>query len=159
MTCNIREMRDDEAGLVAAMVRGLARDTGAKVIPKLTAEALLAARDLIDIVVAEQDDRLRGACLGLMTFSTWRGGRGLYIVDLFVDAQTRGQNIGLRLLRQSARRAALKGATFIRLEVDLGNPGAARFYARLGFAKKDEDRLYVLEQDRLKDFITRGDGT
>jgi hypothetical protein len=31
--------------------------------------------------------------------------------------------------------------------------GAARFYKRLGFAKKEEDRLFVLEQLMLEAFI------
>ena len=159
MTVVIREMRDGEAAAVAAMVLGLARHVGTDVVPKLSGEALLAARDLIDVVVAEDQGRVIGACLGLMTYSTWRGARGLYIVDLFVDGEVRGQNIGLRLLRYSARRASRKGAAFIKLEVDHGNPGAARFYERIGFKKKDEDRLFILEQDQLEEFISMGDAT
>ena len=102
MSLVIREMRDADADAVAGLVRGLARFIGVDFVPRLTGEALLAARDLIDVVVAERDGRILGACLGLMTFSTWRGVRGLYIVDLFVDQELRGQNIGLRLLRESS---------------------------------------------------------
>ena len=152
-------MVEGEAGAVVAMVRGLALHIGADAAPKLTPEGLLGARDLIDVVVAVDNGRLLGACLGLMTFSTWRGAKGLYIVDLFVEAQARGRNIGLMLLQESARRAAGRGAEFIKLEVDQANPGAERFYARLGFAKKTEDRLHVLEQDRFTKFIATGDIT
>ena len=159
MTLVIREMQDDDAVTVAALVRGLADHIGAGVIPKLTDESLLAARDLIDVVVAEEDRRMLGACLGLMTYSTWRGARGLYIVDLFVAPEARGRHIGERLLREAARRGSLRGAQFIKLEVDETNSGAERFYARLGFKKKTEDRLHILEQDRLDHFISSGDGT
>ena len=159
MSCIIREMREDESTQVVEMVRGLARDTVTGVVPKLTADGLLAARDLIDVVVAVDDRRILGACLGLMTYSTWRGAPGLYIVDLFVGAESRGRNIGLRLLRQSAVRAAEKGARFVKLEVDRGNDGAARFYTRIGFGEKAGDRLFILEQDRLKEFIAMGDAT
>ena len=159
MTCIIREMREQESAQVVDMVRELARDTVAGVVPKLTADGLLAARDLIDVVVAVDEGRILGACLGLITFSTWRGARGLYIVDLFVGRQSRRQNIGLRLLRQSARCAAEKGARFVKLEVDEGNEAAARFYTRLGFGKKSSDRLFILEQDRLTEFIATGDAT
>ena len=100
-----------------------------------------------------------GACLGLMTYSTWRGARGLYIVDLFVAPETRGRRIGEKLLREAARRGQRRGAQFIKLEVDETNTGAERFYARLGFDKKAQDRLHILEQDRLNDFISMGDGT
>lgn len=153
MSVAIREMRRGEAGQVAEMVQGLARHAGGRVVPKLTGEGLLQALDLIDVVVAEKGGRLLGACLCLMTYSTWRGARGLYVVDLFVEPEARGRNAGEALLRESAARAARKGATFIKLEVDETNTGAERFYARLGFAKKPEDRLHVLEQDRLETFI------
>lgn len=159
MKLMIRPMRADEADAVAAMVRGLAEHIGTDIVPKLTGEKLNAAQDLIDVVVAEEEGRLLGACLGLMTFSTWRGAPGLYVVDLFVAPQARGRSIGADLLRASARRFARRGAQFIKLEVDETNTGAERFYARLGFSKKVEDRLHVLEQDRLSAFVSAGEGT
>ena len=94
-----------------------------------------------------------------MTYSTWRGARGLYVVDLFVLPEARGRNVGLDLLRCSARRFAARGAQFIKLEVDQSNTGAQRFYARLGFRKKSEDRLHILEQDELQKFISMGEET
>ena len=153
MSVVFREMRADEVDAVATMVQGLARDIGASVVPRLTGAVLSANRDLIDVEVADDGGRLIGACLTLMTFSTWRGARGAYVVDLFVESAVRGRNIGLLLLRHSAARAALRGATFIKLEVDRSNDGAARFYRRLGFAQKDEDRLFVLEHDKLEAFV------
>ncbi|MFM8747427.1 MAG: N-acetyltransferase family protein [Aestuariivirga sp.] len=155
----IRPMRADEVEQVAAMVRGLARDIGASTVPQLTAAGLAAAHDLIDTVVAEEHGRLTGACLGLMTYSTWRGARGLYVVDLFVMPEARGRNIGERLLRHMGRRFAARGARFIKLEVDATNAAAARFYARLGFAKKTEDRLHILEHDQFTGFISSGGET
>jgi ribosomal protein S18 acetylase RimI-like enzyme len=155
----IRDMRDDEADAVAGMVRGLALHIGTEFTPKLTGNALSQARDLIDVVVAEDVGVLLGASLGLMTFSTWRGAKGLYVVDLFVEPQARGRNIGRLLLRSQARRFAGKGAQFVKLEVDETNRGAERFYARLGFVKKAGDRLHVLEQDDLTTFIAMGEDT
>lgn len=159
MSLVIREMREDETNAVALMVHGLAEHIGTDFVPKLTGDVLVKSRDLIDVVVADDGGALIGACLGLMTFSTWRGARGLYIVDLFVMPEARGRNVGQMLLRLSAQRAAAKGASFIKLEVDETNTGAERFYARLGFKKKTEDRLHILEQDRLNQFISMGDGT
>ena len=148
----IRDMHDSEAEIVAGMVHGLARDLRLDVTPVLTGSKLLAARDLVNVVVAAEDEKLLGACLSLPTFSTFRGARGLYVVDLFVDQAARNRNIGLALLKEAARRAAATGATFIKLEVDTGNEAGARFYERLGFKKKSEDRLFILEQDGLNNF-------
>lgn len=153
MSLAVRPMRPEEAEAVAGMVRGLAEHIGTGFVPALTGDRLRAAADLIDVVVADAGGRLIGACLGLMTFSTWRGAPGLYVVDLFVLPEARGRNVGLELLRCSARRFAARGAQFIKLEVDETNTGAERFYARLGFNKKSEDRLHILEQDRFTEFV------
>jgi ribosomal protein S18 acetylase RimI-like enzyme len=159
MTLTLRPMRAAEADAVADMVQGLAGHIGQGVVAKLTGPGLRAAADLIDVVVAEEHGRLIGACLGLMTFSTWRGARGLYVVDLYVEPAARGRNIGQRLLRCTAQRFAARGAEFIKLEVDESNSGAQRFYARLGFAKKTQDRLHSLEQDGLTALTASGGET
>ena len=153
MSLAVRPMKPGEAEAVAAMVHGLAVHIGTDFVPALTGEKLRKAADLIDVVVAEDGGRLIGACLGLMTFSTWRGAPGLYVVDLFVLPEARGRNVGLDLLRCQAQRFAARGAQFIKLEVDETNTGAERFYARLGFNKKSEDRLHILEQDRFTQFV------
>jgi ribosomal protein S18 acetylase RimI-like enzyme len=154
MTLTLRPMRDDDAPQVVAMVRALARDTGADVIPKLTPENLIASRDLIDVTIAEDEAGILGACLALLTYSTWRDARGLYVVDLFVDGRARNGGLGVKLLRAAARRGRAKGARFIKLEVDRANAGAERFYERLGFVRNDKDRLFVLEDDKVTAFIS-----
>ena len=78
MTLTIRPMQDSDAAAVVAMVKGLARDTGSDVIPKLTPENLIAHRDLIDVTIAEDGSGMIGACLTLLTYSTWRDAKGLY---------------------------------------------------------------------------------
>jgi ribosomal protein S18 acetylase RimI-like enzyme len=153
MTVTIRPMRDGDALHVVEMVRRLARDTGADIVPKLTSENLIASRDLIDVTVAEDKQGLLGACLTLLTYSTWRDAKGLYVVDLFVASRARNGGAGIKLLREAARRGRAKGARFIKLEVDHSNSGAERFYVRLGFVKNDKDRLFVLEDDKVTDFL------
>jgi len=155
MTLTIRPMRDHDAAQVAAMVRGLARDTGADIVPKLTPESLIGNSDLIDVTIAEDEKGLLGACLTLLTYSTWRDAKGLYVVDLFVDARARNGGIGLKLLREAARRGRAKGARFIKLEVDRTNGGAERFYERLGFIRNDKDRLFVLEDEKVTAFLNQ----
>lgn len=149
MTLAIRPMREDDAPHIVAMVHGLARDTGSDVVPKLTPESLIAHGDLIDVTIAEEAGGILGACLTLVTYSTWRDAKGLYVVDLFIDGKARNRGIGLKLLREAARRGRARGARFIKLEVYHTNEGAARFYERLGFVRNDKDRLFVLESENL----------
>jgi len=153
MTLAIRPIHPHEADAVARMVHDLARDVGVPFKPKLTGDALRKALDLVDVVVAEEGGQLLGACLGLMTYSTWRAARGLYVVDLFVSSAARNRKLGALLLRAAGARARTRGASFIKLEVDHANDGAARFYERFGFQKHEEDQLFVLEEDRLIEFL------
>lgn len=149
MTVTIRPMADTDAPAVVAMVQGLARDTATDIIPKLTPQSLIGNRDLIDVTIAEDQEGMLGTCLTLLTYSTWRDARGLYVVDLFIDGRARNRGIGLKLLREAARRGRAKGARFIKLEVYHTNDGAARFYERLGFGRHDEDRLFILEDEKM----------
>jgi len=154
MRAAIRAMRSEDAEKVADLVRDLARETRPRVLPRITGAVLAANADLIDVVIAEEQGEVIGACLGLMTFSTWRGAKGLYVVDLFVSGRARNRGIGLELLKEEARRARAQGACFIKLEVDHVNDGAARFYERLGFVRHEEDRLFVLEEEGVTRLIS-----
>ena len=107
----IRPMRSDDADEVAVLVHNLARETRPGTVLKLTGALLRANADLVDVVVAEDRGRVIAACLGLLTFSTWRAAKGLYIVDLFVDARARNRGIGLDLLKEQVRRASARGAS------------------------------------------------
>jgi GNAT superfamily N-acetyltransferase len=155
MSVGCRAMREGQEDAVAAMVRQLPKDYGLDVTPKLTGEGLRKAKGLLNVTVAEDSGLLLGACLWLMTFSTWRGAKGMYVVDLFVMEHMRGKKIGERLLQAAAKQAEKMGAAFIKLEVDTKNPGAARFYDRLAFERHPDDTLFILENGGLKEFIAR----
>jgi ribosomal-protein-alanine N-acetyltransferase len=91
-------------------------------------------------LVAEVDGALAGFAIGHRT-----GGRG-HVVTLDVAGGRRRQGVGRELMRQLVERLESAGARLIRLEVDLRNAGAIRFYERLGF----------LETRTLRDYY--GDG-
>lgn len=155
MSVGFRPMRDGQEDAVAAMVRQLPKDLGLSVAPKLTGEGLRKAKGLVKVNVAEDSGLLLGACLWLMTFSTWRGCKGMYVIDLFVMQHARGKKVGERLLQSAMKVAAVEGAEFVKLEVDESNTGGARFYDRLGFGRHPEDELFIMEADVLKTFIDR----
>jgi|KBSMisStandDraft_5_1062788.scaffolds.fasta_scaffold94512_2 ribosomal-protein-alanine N-acetyltransferase len=78
-------------------------------------------------LVAEVDGALAGFAIGHRI-----GGRG-HVVTLDVAGGRRRQGVGRELMRQLVERLESAGARRIRLEVDLRNAGAIRFYERLGF--------------------------
>jgi GNAT superfamily N-acetyltransferase len=144
------EVSPDPA-LVSAALRGLARDMGD---PYLMEDALMA-RALTGgaafAVLAED----RGAAVGVALYapfpSTTRGLVGAFVTDLWVDKSQRGTGLGRRLLAAVRDEMAARwGGSFLRLNYYADNPGAAEFYARLGFQPKPAEIWVSLEGKGLE---------
>ena len=150
MSIGVRYMREGQEEAIAAMLRQLPKDLGLSIVPKITGQSLRESKDLVHVVVAENSGLLLGACLWVMTYSSWRGSKGIYISDLYVMEHARGNKVGDRLLRGTLREAKKLGAQFVKMEVDGANVGAQRFYDRLGFVHKADDMFYVLEQAQFE---------
>ena len=147
MNLLVRPMRADEAEAVAVLIRQMPKDIGLDVVPKITGQNLRDCGDVAKVTLAEDDGHILGVCLWTMTYSSWRGCRGIYISDLYVVPSVRGKQVGERLLVGTIREAHQHRAGFIKMEVDVSNDGAARFYDRLGFKHKSDDRIFILEPD------------
>ena len=148
-------MRDGEEEAVAVLIRQLPKDLGLSTIPKITGQSLRDAKDLAYAIVAVDDGLILGVCLWTMTYSSWRGCAGIYISDLYVLPHARGRKIGERLLRGTLQEAQKKGAQFVKMEVEIGNHAAARFYQRLGFIHKVDDRIFILEPEAFANAAKR----
>ena len=148
-------MRDGEEEAVAVLIRQLPKDLGLSTIPKITGQSLRDAKDLAYAIVAVDAGLILGVCLWTMTYSSWRGCAGIYISDLYVLPHARGRKIGERLLRGTLQEAQKKGAQFVKMEVEIGNHAAARFYQRLGFIHKVDDRIFILEPEAFANAAKR----
>ena len=140
-------MRDDEitfrsvqensdiARLEAAL-RALSADIGEDyACPGATlAHALTGPHPAAQGLLALQQEHTLGAALYSPVFSTVRGAAGVYVSDLWVNGDSRGQGIGARLLAQVAQHSArLWHATWLKLAVYDHSTEAQQFYKRLGF--------------------------
>ena len=107
-------------------------------------------------LLALQGDKTLGAALYSPVFSTVRGAAGIYISDLWVSAQARGQGLGARLLVQVARDgAALWQATWLKLAVYDHSHSAQQFYQRLGFEPASGMQEMRLGPQRVAELIKR----
>jgi GNAT superfamily N-acetyltransferase len=156
MSIGVRFMREGQEDAVAAMLRALPRDLGIAVVPKVTAASLRENRGFAHVTVAEDSGLLLGVCLWVMTYSSWRGCKGIYISDLYVMGHARGRKVGDKLLRGTLREAAKMGACFVKMEVDHANEGAQKFYSRFGFQHKPDDMFYVLESEKFEQLVKEG---
>jgi GNAT superfamily N-acetyltransferase len=77
-------------------------------------------------------DRLVGFALFFTTFSTFQGKKGLYLEDLFVIPEARGQGVGRALMLQLARIAVERDYGRFEWSVLDWNEPAIGFYKQLG---------------------------
>src|SRR5260370_5517330 len=85
----IRELADYERALdhVTATAEGLSA-------------ALFAPRPAVFAHVAAAGNEVVGFALWFLNFSTWLGGHGIYLEDLYATPAMRGRGIGKALLRE-----------------------------------------------------------
>jgi ribosomal protein S18 acetylase RimI-like enzyme len=103
------------------------------------------------LVASTSDGRLVGVAAYSPFYSTVYGSAGVYVSDLWVDQEMRGQRLGQRLLAAVHRvgRNAWD-ASFIRLGVYHDNSRARAFYGRLGFVSTEETEFMMLAGEALQ---------
>lgn len=156
MGLRVRPMKIGEEDAVAVLIRQMPKDIGLDVVPLITGQNLRDCKDVADVTVVEDTGQILGVCLWTMTYSSWRGCRGIYISDLYVMPFARGKQMGEKLLVGTIREAKKRGAGFVKMEVDATNSNAARFYQRLRFKHKSDDQIFILEPDAFA-ALAKGD--
>ena len=71
--------------------------------------------------------------------------KSLFIDDLCVDQQARGQHIGERLFEYVKNEAKRMGCYEVTLNVWAGNTSAEKFYEKMGMKTKERQMEYILE--------------
>lgn len=95
------------------------------------------------VLLAEQDGVAVGLSLFFYNYSSWLGELGVYIQDLVVTSEARTSGVGQLLVRETARYAQQHGAAHMRLSVDRDNPGAMRFYQKIGLRERTDECIYA----------------
>ena len=116
--------------------------------PELLHEALFGDDPVAGVLVAldgeDAGGRVVGFALWFRTFSTWTGKPGLYLEDLFVEPDARGDGHGRDLLAALAALAVERGYRRLDWWVLDWNAPAIGFYRRLGATAMDEWTTYRL---------------
>jgi ribosomal protein S18 acetylase RimI-like enzyme len=85
------------------------------------------------VLLARYGDRIVGAAVCFLGFSTFQARPLLNIHDLAVLPECRGRGTGRQLLQAAQDEASRRGCCKLTLEVQDGNDGARRLYASFGF--------------------------
>lgn len=110
--------------------------------------ALFGPRPVAQTLLAYADDQAVGFALYFETYSTFRGRRGIFLEDLFVEPSHRDAGIGKRLLAAVAQAARERDGWVQWLVLDW-NQSAIDFYRRLGANPVEQWNSYRLEGEAL----------
>ena len=111
---------------------------------KADAEVLLAT------IGMDGTEVIAGFAVFFHNYSTWWGRRGIYLEDLFVRPEHRGQGIGKGLLRALAQVARDRECARMEWSVLDWNQPAIDFYRSLGAMAKDEWTVYRLNRPEIE---------
>jgi GNAT superfamily N-acetyltransferase len=109
-----------------------------------------------EAVIAWARDEPAGLAIWFHNYSTFLAQRGLYLEDLFVLPEWRGQGIGKALLVHLAGIAVERGCGRMEWSVLNWNTPAIGFYRSIGAAPMDKWTVYRLAGDALTALARRG---
>jgi GNAT superfamily N-acetyltransferase len=112
-------------------------------------EHVFGTNPVVEVLLAYRDGQPVGFALYLRNFSTFLGQAGIYLEDLFVEPEHRGQGIGKALLIRLAKIAIERGYGRLEWAVLDWNTPSIEFYRSLGAVPLDEWTAYRLTGDAL----------
>ncbi len=152
----IRAATPEDAELLHELITGLAvyeREPGAvKASPQDLRASLFGEGATAHALICQQDGAAVGFAVYFFNYSTWLGRNGLYLEDLFVRPECRGNGAGLALLRHLAQLAVARGCGRFEWSVLDWNQPAIDFYLAAGARPMDEWTLYRLDGEALAAF-------
>jgi len=132
----------EDAPTILALIRGLAEYERLAHQVKATIGAIrrhgFGPRPYFETLICRADGRPIGFALYFFTYSTFLGRPSLYLEDLFVRPEERGNGAGQALLRALARIAVRRGCGRMEWAVLDWNRPAIRFYERMGARLRKE---------------------
>lgn len=155
----IRDARPDDVPRLHALIRELAEYEREPEAVLATAEdlrrALFEGADTpaglpaLYGVVAEVDGVVAGMALWFLNYSTWRGSHGIYLEDLYVSPEYRGQGLGKALLVALARICDERGYRRLEWSVLDWNEPAINFYRAVRAEAMAEWTVFRLTDEAL----------
>ena len=142
-----------DCALILRFIRELAEYE--RMLPAVSATEQLLEEWLFDkhtaeVLFALLDGREIGYALYFHNFSTFLGKAGLYLEDLYVETEYRGQGIGKAFFQQLAQIAAKRGCDRLDWMCLDWNESSIRFYRSLGAKALEDWTVYRLEGEALQ---------
>lgn len=147
-------------GLITELARYEKLEHLVEVTPEQLGSQLFGQRPAAEcVVVPDAEGRLVAFALFFHNFSTFLGRPGLYLEDLYVQPQCRGQGLGRALLRHLGALAVARGCGRFEWSVLDWNASAIRFYEAMGATLLPDWRICRVSGPALEAFSAPPTGT
>lgn len=114
-------------------------------------KSLFSANPAARAIVATIGEKTIGYAIFYYNFSTFVGKRGIYLEDIYVENEYRGNGIGDKLFRKVAEIARDENCSRMEWVALDWNKPAIDFYESRGASKLDEWRLFRFNRAGLED--------
>ena len=151
----IRPAKPDEAGIILDLINQLAvyeKCENDVVADEVTIYHSLFVERSAECLLGEEDGKVVGFALFFHNFSTFVGRKGLYLEDLFIIPEKRGQGYGKTFLKHLAKIAVERGCGRMEWICLDWNESAISVYRFIGAAPLSEWTVQRLDEDVLKRF-------
>ncbi len=149
----IREATGDDAELILNFIIELAIYEKAEVEVKTNVdgirESLFADAAKAHALICSIDNKPIAYAVYFFNYSTWLGKNGIYLEDVYVTPEYRGQGVGTAVLKYVAKIALKNNCGRFEWSVLDWNKPAINFYNSLGARAQDEWTVYRLTGKEL----------
>lgn len=136
----IRSATKEDVSILYELIIGIARYHDQEYAVKTTEEELrksgFGESPRFGVLIADYNGKAAGYLSYTWSYSIWNAGTYMNLDDLFVKAEFRGKKIGEALMHEAKLLCQSRNTKLIRWEVQKDNPGAIKFYERLGAKMK-----------------------
>ena len=154
MKIAIGKLRPNQTPQLLELIRELARferlEHELAATTQSMKRSLFGPRRVAGALVARHGKELVAYAVYFFTFSTFLGRAGIWLEDLYVRPQFRGNGLGRRLLEAVARIGAARNCGRFEWTALKWNKRALKFYRRLGAKPMDEWLLLRLNSTGLR---------
>ena len=139
----VREARKTDVPAIAILIREFAEFEKLAHWCEVTEddlhEAIFGKKSFVQALVAMAGDRYAGYALYFPIFKSFRGERSIFLEDLYVTPDLRGNGLGFVMLREVAKYAKERGFARMDWQTLKWNESAINFYKNLGAESDDEN--------------------
>ncbi|MEI2265249.1 GNAT family N-acetyltransferase [Erwinia sp. CGal63] len=160
MSISIRQARPADAQTIYDMIYELAvyEKAPEEVVttPEEIRETLFGAESKTEALICEVNGATVGYAVFFSSYSTWLGRNGIYLEDLYISPDARGNGAGKALIRHIAQLAVQRRCGRLEWSVLDWNQPAIDFYKSIGAEPQSEWVRYRLAGDALVNFAEGG---